>query len=102
MKACIQHTAPTCAAGLGEGYSGHSGRVGLEIRMTRRGSPRQAVQTHGRWKSPQMPARYIKGEKTKVSLGSFCGSQDTMDRWLCLVAVSWYQSQRRDYGAPAR
>ena len=27
------------AAGLGEGYSGHSGRVGLAIRMTRRGSP---------------------------------------------------------------
>ena len=25
------------AAGLGEGYSGHSGRVGLAIRMTRRG-----------------------------------------------------------------
>ena len=35
------------AAGLGEGYSGHSGRVGLAIRMTRRGAPLQAVQTHG-------------------------------------------------------
>ena len=42
-------------AGLGEGYSGHSGRVGLAIRMTRRGAPLQAVQTHGRWKSPSMP-----------------------------------------------
>ena len=31
------------AAGLGEGYSGHSGRVGLAIRMTRRGAPLQAV-----------------------------------------------------------
>ncbi|MYC07381.1 MAG: tyrosine-type recombinase/integrase [Chloroflexi bacterium] len=40
------------AAGLGEGYSGHSGRVGPAIRMTRRGAPLQAVQTHGRWKSP--------------------------------------------------
>ena len=30
------------AAGLGEGYSGHSGRVGLAIRMTRRGAPLQA------------------------------------------------------------
>ena len=37
------------AAGLGDGYSGHSGRVGLAIRMTRRGAPLQAVQTHGRW-----------------------------------------------------
>ena len=37
-------------AGLGDGYSSHSGRVGLAIRMTRRGAPLQAVQTHGRWK----------------------------------------------------
>ena len=41
------------AAGLGEGYSGHSGRVSLAIRMTRLGAPLQAVQMHGRWKSPQ-------------------------------------------------
>ena len=27
------------------------------------GAPLQAVQTHGRWKSPQMPARYTRGEK---------------------------------------
>ena len=56
------------AAGLGEGYSGHSGRVGLAIRMTRRGAPLQAVQTHGRWKSPAMPARYIRGEKALEAL----------------------------------
>ena len=30
--------------------------VGLAIRMTRRGAPLQAVQTHGRWKSPSMPS----------------------------------------------
>ena len=51
------------AAGLGDGYSSHSGRVGLAIRMTRRGAALQAVQTHERWKSPQMPARYTRGEK---------------------------------------
>ena len=51
------------ATGLGEGYSGHSGRVGLALRMTRRGAPLQAVQTHGRWKSPLMPARYTRSEK---------------------------------------
>ena len=56
------------AAGLGEGYSSHSGRVGLAIRMTRRGAPLQAVQTHGRWKSPQMPARYTRGEKALEAL----------------------------------
>ena len=32
----------------------------LAIRMTRRGAPLQAVQTHGRWKSLQMPAKYTK------------------------------------------
>ena len=56
------------AAGLGDGYSGHSGRVGLAIRMTRRGAPLQAVQTHGRWKSPSMPARYTRGEKALEAL----------------------------------
>ena len=56
------------AAGLGEGYSGHSGRVGLAIRMTRRGAPLQAVQTHRRWKSPAMPARYTRGEKALEAL----------------------------------
>ena len=56
------------AAGLGEGYSGHSGRVGLAIRMTRRGAPLQAVQTHGCWKSPSMPARYTRSEKALEAL----------------------------------
>ena len=40
----------------------------LAIRMTRRGAPLQAVQTHGRWKSPQMPARYTRGEKALEAL----------------------------------
>ena len=56
------------SAGLGDGYSGHSGRVGLAIRMTRRGAPLQAVQTHGRWKSPSMPARYTRSEKALEAL----------------------------------
>ena len=56
------------AAGLGEGYSDHSGRVGLAIRMTRRRAPLQAVQTHGRWKSPSMPARYTRSEKALDAL----------------------------------
>ena len=53
------------AAGLGEGYSG---RVGQAIRMTRRGAPLQAMQTHGRWKSPSMPARYTRSEKALEAL----------------------------------
>ena len=56
------------AAGLGDGYSGHSGRAGLAIRMIRRGAPLQAVQTHGRWKSPSMPARCTRSEKALEAL----------------------------------
>ena len=50
-------------AGLGEGYSGHPGRLGLATRMTCGGAPPQAVQTHGRWKSPATPARYTRGRR---------------------------------------
>ena len=56
------------ATGLGDGYSSRSGRVGLAISMTRRGAPLQALQTHGRWKSPKMTARYTRGEKALKSL----------------------------------
>ena len=56
------------AAGLGDGYSSYSGCVRLAIRMIRRGAPLQAVQTHGRWKSPQMPAWYTRGEKALEAL----------------------------------
>ena len=40
----------------------------LAIRMTRRGAPLQAVQTHGRWSSPQMTAKYTRGEKALAAL----------------------------------
>ena len=49
-------------------------RVGLEspvntgVGETLRGAPLQAVQKHGRWKSPQMPARYTRGEKALEAL----------------------------------
>ena len=32
------------------------------------GTPLQALQTHGRWKSPQMPARYTRSEKALEAL----------------------------------
>ena len=41
-------------AGLGGGYSGHSGRVGLAVRMTARGAPTHAVMLAG------MVARYTR------------------------------------------
>lgn len=45
-------------AELGDGFSGHSPRVGMAARMTRRGAPMQVVQRQGRWASPSMAARY--------------------------------------------
>ena len=50
------------AAGLGTGYGGHSGRVGMARRMTQRGAPAAAVMRQGRWRSPAMVARYTRAE----------------------------------------
>jgi integrase len=58
-------------AGLGSGFSGHSGRVGLAHRMTTKGAPLQRVQVQGRWKSAAMVARYT----------SAIGSRDAL-KWL--------------------
>lgn len=49
------------AAGLGDGFSGHSGRVGLASELTRRGASLQEVMLAGGWKSATMVARYSAG-----------------------------------------
>ena len=46
------------AAGLGEGYTGHSGRVGMPQDLVKSGVELPALMTAGRWKSSKMPARY--------------------------------------------
>ena len=46
------------AAGLGEGFTGHSGRVGMAQDLVRSGVELPALMTAGRWKSARMPARY--------------------------------------------
>ena len=50
------------AAGLGDGYNGHSGRIGMARRMVSAGAPNAAVQNQGRWKHGDMVARYTRGE----------------------------------------
>ncbi len=51
------------AAGLGEGYSGHSGRVGLARKMARAGAPDSAIERQGRWKAGgAMVGRYTRNE----------------------------------------
>ena len=44
------------AAGLGEGFSGHSGRVGMAQDLAATGVELPALMTAGRWKSFRMPA----------------------------------------------
>ena len=47
---------------LGEGFSGHSRRVGMAQRMTRNGAPATAVMRQGRWSTSRMVARYTRNE----------------------------------------
>ena len=56
------------AAGLGEGFSGHSGRIGMARRMVAAGAPNAAVQHQGRWKHGDMVARYTRGEAAGEAL----------------------------------
>ena len=56
------------AAGLGDGFSEHSGRVGMAQRMTRNSVPTTAVMRQGRWVSVRMVARYTRGENAAEAL----------------------------------
>ena len=50
------------AAGLGDGFSGHSPRVGMARDLARAGIELPRLMTAGRWRSPAMPAHYIRNE----------------------------------------
>ena len=56
------------AAGLGDDFSGHSGRIGMARRMVAAGAPNAAVQRQGRWKHGDMVARYTRGESAGEAL----------------------------------
>ena len=51
------------AAGLGEGFSGHSPRVGMARDLTAAGVGLTAIMVAGRWKSERMPAYYSRAEE---------------------------------------
>ena len=50
------------AAGLGDGFSRPSGRIGMARRMVAAGAPNAAVRRQGRWKHGDMVDRYTRGE----------------------------------------
>lgn len=60
--------AAAATAGLGDNFSGHSGRVGLAQRMTAAGAPTQAVMVQGRWKNAGTVARYTKAIQAGAAL----------------------------------
>ena len=60
--------AAAAAAGLGDRFSGHSGRVGLAQRMTEAGASTQAVMVQGRWKNAGTVARYTKAIQAGAGL----------------------------------
>ena len=55
------------AAGLKEDYSGHSPRIGMAQDLARLGASLPEIQNTGRWKSPTMPALYIRNIKAGES-----------------------------------
>ena len=68
-------SSAAAAAGLGEGYSGHSARVGMAQDLARAGTELPALMTAGRWQSPTMPARYTRAEQAgRGAIARFYGS----------------------------
>ena len=57
--------AAAIAAGLGPGYSGHSGRVGLAAELSRAGASTHEIAAAGGWKSAGMVIRYTRRETAK-------------------------------------
>lgn len=54
-RACVE-------AGLGEGFSGHSARIGMARDLVRFGTELTSLMNAGRWKSHRMPAHYTRAE----------------------------------------
>ena len=50
------------AANLGDGFSGHSPRVGMARDLARAGTELPNLMNAGRWRSPAMPAHYTRNE----------------------------------------
>ena len=49
-------------AGLGDGFSAHSPRVGMAQDLSAAGAELPELMTAGRWDSPTMPARYTEAQ----------------------------------------
>ena len=64
------------SAGLGDGFSGHSMRVGMARDLARDGTELPSLMVAGRWRSPMMPAQYIRNEEaSKGAVAKFHNSR---------------------------
>ena len=62
------------AAGLGDGFSGHSPRVGMARDLARAGIELPSLMNAGRWRTPTMPAHYTRNETAgKGAVAQFHG-----------------------------
>ena len=60
----------TQIAGLGEGYSGNSGRIGKLQELAASGTDEEALMNAGGWKSKKMPDLYIGSRATDQGVGA--------------------------------
>ncbi|MCY3598334.1 MAG: tyrosine-type recombinase/integrase [Rhodospirillales bacterium] len=66
------------AAGLGDGFSGHSPRVGMAQDLARAGIELPSLMTAGRWRTPTMPAHYTRNETAgRGAVAQFYGGPAT-------------------------
>ena len=69
----IKQAAST--AGLGDGFSGHSPRVGMARDLVRAGIELPSLMTAGRWRTPAMPAQYARNETaSRGAVSQFYGA----------------------------
>ena len=69
------------AANLGDGYSGHSPRVGMARDLARAGTELPSLMNAGRWRSAAMPAHYTRNESAaRGAVAQFHGCKEQTNR----------------------
>ena len=69
------------AAQLGDGFSGHSPRVGMARDLARAGTELPILMNAGRWRSPAMPAHYTRNETAgRGAVAQFHGCKGLQDQ----------------------
>ena len=95
--------AAAVAAGLGDGFTGHSGRVGMAQDLVAAGGELPAIMVAGRWKSPGMVARYAQGTAAgRGAVARYHRNGQPFQRWAEILPYSTETAQDMTTGACAR